>query len=148
VDGVKNGTETDVDCGGPSCPPCADTQMCKVGTDCQSKVCNPATLTCSTPTCFDGVQNGTETDIDCGGPACAPCADGKMCLVGSDCQSKVCNPTTQTCSTPTCFDGVQNGTETDIDCGGGTCPACASGKKCLVNADCVSGTCLSNMTCM
>ncbi len=27
----------------------------------------------SAPTCEDGIQNGTETDIDCGGSACAPC---------------------------------------------------------------------------
>jgi hypothetical protein len=27
-----------------------------------------------TPTCMDGVQNGTETGVDCGGPACPPCA--------------------------------------------------------------------------
>ncbi|MGB0931369.1 MAG: T9SS type A sorting domain-containing protein [Chitinophagales bacterium] len=25
--------------------------------------------------CGDGIQNGTETGIDCGGPACAPCGD-------------------------------------------------------------------------
>ncbi len=25
------------------------------------------------PTCTDGIQNGEETDIDCGGPFCAPC---------------------------------------------------------------------------
>jgi hypothetical protein len=26
--------------------------------------------------CTDGIQNGTETDIDCGGPACQPCDAG------------------------------------------------------------------------
>jgi len=26
---------------------------------------------------------------------------------------------------PTCTDGKQNGDETDMDCGGATCPACA-----------------------
>ena len=26
-----------------------------------------------TPTCTDGVQNGNETGVDCGGPDCAPC---------------------------------------------------------------------------
>ena len=25
------------------------------------------------PTCDDGIQNGEETGIDCGGPDCAPC---------------------------------------------------------------------------
>jgi len=38
--------------------------------------------------------------------------------------------------------------ETDVDCGGLTCPKCAAGKKCLVNTDCMSGTCKNNKTCM
>lgn len=53
------------------------------------------------PTCSDGIQNGNETGIDCGGPDCAPCA--------------------------TCNDGIQNGDETGIDCGG-SCPnSCGGG---------------------
>jgi len=42
---------------------------------------------------------------------------------------------------PTCADGIKNGNETDMDCGGGTCPPCATGKQCLVGTDCVSGNC-------
>jgi hypothetical protein len=41
----------------------------------------------------------------------------------------------------TCHDGKLNGNETDVDCGGGTCPRCADGKACRVDNDCVSGTC-------
>lgn len=44
--GIKDGDETGVDCGG-SCVPCA--------------------------TCDDGIKNGQETGIDCGGPDCEPC---------------------------------------------------------------------------
>jgi len=40
-----------------------------------------------------------------------------------------------------CFDHVRNVTETDIDCGGGLCAPCASGKECEKDSDCVSGTC-------
>ncbi|MEL6536793.1 MAG: family 31 carbohydrate-binding protein, partial [Bacteroidota bacterium] len=43
------------------------------------------------PTCTDGLQNGDETGVDCGG-SCAAC--------------------------PTCSDGNQNGDETGVDCGG------------------------------
>ena len=43
------------------------------------------------PSCSDGVQNGTETAVDCGGD-CSAC--------------------------PICTDGIQNGSETGIDCGG------------------------------
>ncbi len=49
------------------------------------------------PTCDDGIQNGDEEGIDCGGTNCAAC--------------------------PTCDDGILNGDEEDIDCGG-SCPAC------------------------
>ena len=38
-------------------------------------------------TCSDGIENGSETDLDCGGAACPPCVDGLECLVGSDCAS-------------------------------------------------------------
>ncbi|UCE93700.1 MAG: hypothetical protein JSV73_13030 [Flavobacteriaceae bacterium] len=51
-----------------------------------------------TSTCFNGIQDGTETGIDCGGPDCAPC--------------------------PTCDDGIQNGGETGVDCGGPDCAPC------------------------
>ena len=36
-----------------------------------------ATISCvACPTCIDGIQNGLETGIDCGGPSCAPCPCG------------------------------------------------------------------------
>jgi hypothetical protein len=44
----------------------------------------------STPaSCSDGVKNGGETDVDCGG-ACGPCAVGKACLEDPDCQGNAC----------------------------------------------------------
>lgn len=52
-------------------------------------------------TCTDGIQNGDETGIDCGGSECAAC--------------------------PTCSDGIQNGDETGVDCGGSACSACPEG---------------------
>ena len=35
-------------------------------------------------TCDDGVQNGNETDVDCGG-SCAGCGEGKICEEPADC---------------------------------------------------------------
>lgn len=32
------------------------------------------------PSCFDGIQNGDETGIDCGGSNCAPCSTPSACL--------------------------------------------------------------------
>jgi gliding motility-associated-like protein len=59
-----------------------------------------ATISCFTPappTCVDGIMNGLETGIDCGGPTCPACPD--------------------------CNNGIQDGTETGVDCGG-TCVPC------------------------
>ena len=41
--------------------------------------------------CIDGMQDGDETDLDCGGPTCTPCANGLMCMVNSDCLSNNCS---------------------------------------------------------
>ena len=43
--------------------------------------------------------------------------------------------------TDTCSNLVQDGDETDVDCGG-SCPGCGIGKGCDVNADCQSGNCV------
>ena len=39
--------------------------------------------------CTNGVQDGTETDLNCGG-ACPKCPNGDLCVSGSDCQSGLC----------------------------------------------------------
>ena len=51
------------------------------------------------PTCDDGIQNGDETGVDCGGASCPTCPE-------------------------TCDDGIQNQDETGVDCGGASCPEC------------------------
>ncbi|HSN97192.1 MAG TPA: hypothetical protein VLS89_02805 [Candidatus Nanopelagicales bacterium] len=43
--------------------------------------------------------------------------------------------------TDSCTDALQNGAETDVDCGGGSCPPCDAGQRCDGDADCASGTC-------
>jgi hypothetical protein len=37
--GARDGLETDVDCGGPACPPCGDNQFCQQNSDCESGAC-------------------------------------------------------------------------------------------------------------
>ena len=146
TDGIQNGTETDVDCGGgapTNAPGCATGKKCKITADCDKALCTGGT--CAPPANNDGIQNGTETDVDCGGgaPTNAPrCATGKMCLLTSDCNNVLCNGAT--CDPPTSTDGLQNGTETDVDCGGAAptnAPGCVAGKKCLVANDCASTGC-------
>jgi hypothetical protein len=71
-DGVKNDSETGIDCGGPpSCPRCPADQGCEFPSDCESDVC--WTGVCVAPTCFDGKQNGAETGVDCGVNPCPAC---------------------------------------------------------------------------
>src|SRR6185503_16885728 len=82
-------------------------------------------------TCADGVKNGQETGVDCGGAGCLPCPLGEPCQTDGDCLSKDCQgsvcamPHDPSCGPveagPTCADCIQNGLETDVDCGGDSC---------------------------
>ena len=71
--------------------------------------------------CDNDVEDGDETDVDCGG-SCGPCGPGGSCLFPSDCTSMVCD--TNICTEPACDDDVLNGDELEIDCGG-SCRFCA-----------------------
>lgn len=90
----------------------------------------------------NGVKDGTESDVDCGGAGAgvARCGDGKTCLVKEDCVSLFCNAA-GVCATPSPNDGEKNGKETDVDCGGDAPTTCAVGKGCLVHLDCASKGC-------
>jgi hypothetical protein len=59
------------------------------------------------PSCSDGIKNGTETDIDCGGGVCAVCAPGQVCVSGADCATGLCP--TGTCARPALKVLVVNG---------------------------------------
>jgi hypothetical protein len=115
MDGFKDGTESDVDCGGTCGATCTDTppQDCKLGTDCISGVCTAGK--CQVPTCSDGVKNGAETAKDCGGGTCPTCALGLGCSKGSDCTSG--------------------------DCDNGFCATVVAGGACTANDQCASDVC-------
>ncbi len=81
IDGMRNGTETSIDCGG-DCDACVNT---------------------TAPQCDDGVLNGNETGTDCGG----------------DCDACRFSPVVDR----SCRDGAQSGEEEGIDCGG-ICTPC------------------------
>jgi len=93
ADGAKNGTETDVDCGGADTgtPRCATGKACGAGTDCESVICDAAGK-CQAPSATDAVKNGDESDVDCGGTTTgAPrCAVARGCKVHADCASDGC----------------------------------------------------------
>ena len=107
------------------------TRICTDLNNCNTRINKPETVQACIhiASCTDGLLNGEETDIDCGGPQCPACNDGQKCLVGSDCLSGVCDPSFLVCLPPSCFDGVKNDGEEGVDCGG-PCPSC--GKPVLV----------------
>ena len=76
MNGVRDGLETDRDCGGPICAACAIGKLCATRSDCQSRDCLASH--CQPPVCTDGQRNQTETDVDCGGDVCLSCANGRL----------------------------------------------------------------------
>ena len=138
VIGNPNGADNGGTCGGGG--------DCKSG-KCESNACvvnpdapPPADPSKPAATATDGVKNGTETDVDCGGAGAPVCAVGKACKGASDCATTVCGAD-QKCAAPSPTDGVKNGDETDVDCGGPTAPKCATDKACNAHADCGSDAC-------
>lgn len=116
---VKDSDEADVDCGG-SCPTkCDVAKSCEKNTDCASDSCDNATHKC--------VQKSCEKDEDCGKTA--------KCFLADESKGYCVS----------CSNGVADGDESDVDCGGSCSTKCANGKKCLQNSDCTNGTCSNNV---
>lgn len=69
------------------------------------------------PTCTDGIENGDETAVDCGGSECAACANGEGCVTNDDCISQRCHPL-------------------DLECGPGLAVQC----RCAMGDDCLNGS--------
>jgi hypothetical protein len=89
--------------------------------------------------CFNTVKDGLETDYNCGGSCDAKCSDGRMCAQNKDCQSNNCVGGVCMAGGSGCTDGVKNGVESDVDCGGNCPNRCGIGRACDSAADCVSG---------
>jgi hypothetical protein len=151
ADNVKNLDETDADCGGPNAATarCINGKQCLVAKDCESNACNRQTKLCQAPA-INGIQDGAETDIDCGGPGAPACGTGKTCLDPADCASVNCGGVApKKCVAATAADGIKNGDESDIDCGGANtgAPKCAVAKACNTEADCGTDSCGYNKKC-
>ena len=142
---VKDDEETDVDCGGPMCPPCTlSSQSCVVNSDCASNECSNTKHKCIPLSCFNLLKDNKETDVDCGGSECNACEFmGAGCKVDEDCaESFSCSPNDKVCIPSTCFNGLRDSNEVDVDCGLAACGVpCKDGSVCNVATDCASGIC-------
>ena len=137
-DETRNGGESDIDCGTETCGLCENGDRCVENDNCESGTCNGGR--CTEASCSDGIENGDETDKDCGGLKCMKrCPAGKKCIEHRDCQSGRCNESSKLCASASCNDGIENGTETDVDCGGPNCKACKLQQVCASNDDCSCG---------
>jgi len=161
TDGVQNGNETGVDCGGPDCAPCesgcADTEVVLSITLDNYPEETSWTLTnssggtvasggtygsqpdgstvsetfCLADGCYDFTINDSYGDGICcgyGNGSYAVTSNGSTLASGGNFGS---SETTNFCigggSGPTCTDGIQNGNETGVDCGGSCAPCDVSG---------------------
>jgi len=138
TDTVKNGTETDTDCGG-SLREMPDTRAAGLAADCLSGVCTSGT--CSAPTCSDKVKNGTRR-MRTVAEAVQNARTLKACSVAADCLSGVC--TSGTCSAPTCSDNVNNGARPERIVAVRAAASVGS-RSCTSATDCISGVCASQV---
>jgi hypothetical protein len=127
TDRVRNGSETDVDCGG-SCPSCADGDTCSIDSDCVSgrcaaSVCAPPLLavgaTCTSPDqCASGTCRAFGASSVCSEACTTTCSVG-----GLACFEGFCTPSTF-CENP---DGFGDGP----GCTGSDCDRCAATATCV-----------------
>ena len=98
------------------------------------------------PSCFDGIPNGDESDVDCGGASCDPCGPGQRCDDADDCGDLAC--VDGFCQPAKLPDG--SACRSDDDCESDFCdvqgicsqPGLPVGADCMQDADCESGLCL------
>ena len=98
TDGIRNGAETDVDCGGGSCPRCQGGQTCTSRDDCHTALCDGGTC----QSCAAAGDCGLDTD-------------GSMCF----CRDNAAKAGERMCTRQTCTLIV-----------GGRCDQCATGEQC------------------
>ena len=164
TDGIQNGDETGVDCGGSSCAPCQtactdndvnvsitfdnypEETSWSITNDSGQTVASGGTYgsqpdgstfsedLCLPDGCYTFTINDTYGDGICcsygNGSYSVTDASGSLASGGSFTSSEA----TQFClgggPAPTCTDGVQNGNETGVDCGGPDCAPCVVPPTC------------------
>ena len=116
------------------------------GTSCSSVTeCQGVDTTCEYRTCAEGICGIVQAAEDtacteeggqvCDGEGhCVECNSAAQCNSGEICQQHLC-------VSQACANNLEDGNETDVDCGGGDCPPCANSLECLTYSDCQSRFC-------
>jgi hypothetical protein len=95
-----------------------------------------------TEVCDNGLDDDGDGLTDSEDPDCQRFCQYSSCLSEECSYGLVCD--TVGCCVPHCGDGVQNGDESDLDCGG-FCGPCQSGQSCYSNSDCASFSCVNHI---
>ena len=124
------------------CVECVGQDDCAQDEECTDGVCTP--LACS-----DNQQGQQETDVDCGGPDCPPCANNGRCLIYRDCESGYCDTTGGTpgvCGP--CAGAGDCNADSYCDPTDNTCKLKQSvGAPCSLPDQCTSGFCIDDVCC-
>ncbi|MEM9916577.1 MAG: T9SS type A sorting domain-containing protein [Bacteroidota bacterium] len=164
TDGIQNGQETGIDCGGPDCPPCpcAGTNVTvritfdQYASETSWQITDAGGTVVASGSNYGSFGNGdTFTETYCLSNACYDFTifdsygDGICCAYGNGSYAVTddsgntlasggaftFNETTNFClgsgPQPSCTDGIQNGQETGVDCGGPDCPPCTPTGNCI-----------------
>lgn len=148
ANGMKDGDETDVDCGGEcaTCLPGGPCKKCGLGQTCVDDPSNCDGLSCVDHVCCENAcgadcktcEPGTGKCIDVATGLTDVCDAPKVCTAGAGCKARA----GATCSANN--DCMSN------DCSGGmlVCSKSDVGEPCIDNTDCVSGKiCNANKVC-
>lgn len=159
TDGIQNGSESGVDCGGPDCPPCNTTctdnevvisvTFDNYASETSWILSNDSGMTIASGSAYTSSANGTTISEtlclidDCytftisdsyGDGICCSYGNGSYSVSsgsstlaggGSFSSSETTTFCLSTSPAPTCDDGIQNGDETGVDCGGVACAPCS-----------------------
>jgi len=166
ADGVRSGHETDIDCGGDSCPPCFNGNTCAVSRDCYSASCSDG-VCCNSPcdgTCVSCNQPGynlgrciplpaESSDSLCVAESPASCGLSGLCDGFGNCAKyppgRACTLLGACTSGHFATEGVCDGQGTcqppqEVDCSPYMCGGFGCRDSCTIDADCVPpATCMT-----
>jgi len=185
-DGILNGNETGVDCGGPDCPPCQSgcndnevvvtINLDNYPEETSWQITNSGGVIVALGGTYGSQPDGSTVQVtECLPDGCYDFTifdsygDGICCAYGNGSYTLTSGGSTLASGgsfgssentnfclgggpTPTCSDGIQNGLETGVDCGGPDCPACPTCDDGVQNGsetgvDCGGPDCLACPTC-